>query len=105
MHRDRRMHATALPRRQPLAIALAAALFCAPLGASPPSSTRPEGDFVDPVTNCNDAGPGSLRDVLADAFEGDHIAFVADIGCDTVTLTSGPLVIGSEAVPIATLDI
>jgi len=94
-------------RRKPLAIGLAAAIACASVRAEPPAVMRPDGDFVLPVTNCDDAGPGSLRDVLASAFSGAHVAFVPGIGCNLVTLTSGPIVIANDAggQPIALLDI
>jgi hypothetical protein len=41
------------------------------------------------VTNSNDSGPGSLRQIIADATSGDTITFAA--GVTTVTLTSGEL--------------
>src|SRR5215472_12775753 len=43
------------------------------------------------VTNGNDSGPGSLRQALADANEGDTINFDASVG--TVTLTTAELAI------------
>ena len=42
------------------------------------------------VTNTNDSGPGSLRQALADANDGDTIAFAVT---GTIRLTSGELVI------------
>src|SRR6478609_7817603 len=41
------------------------------------------------VTNGNDSGPGSLRQALADANDGDTINFDASVG--TVTLTTAEL--------------
>lgn len=60
-----------------------------------------------PVANCDDSGPGSLRDVLAHAFNGDHITFPADIGCNVVALTTGPIVIATDFAgqPFTQLDI
>src|SRR5260221_2100247 len=43
------------------------------------------------VTNGNDSGPGSLRQALADANDGDTITFDASVG--TVTLTTAELAI------------
>src|SRR5258708_6855039 len=40
------------------------------------------------VTNTNDSGPGSLRQALADANDGDTIIFAVS---GTITLTSGGL--------------
>ena len=46
-----------------------------------------------PVTNGNDAGPGSLRQAIATAADLDVIQFV---GVSTVTLTSGELIISKR---------
>src|SRR5438094_5211040 len=43
------------------------------------------------VTNTNDSGPGSLRQALADANDGDTIDFDPSLNGQTVTLTSGQL--------------
>ena len=43
------------------------------------------------VTNGNDSGPGSLRQALADANDGDTINFDPSVG--TVTLTTAELAI------------
>src|SRR5262245_28357437 len=45
------------------------------------------------VTNTNDSGSGSLRHALADSSDGDLINFAAALEGQTVTLTSGELVI------------
>ena len=42
------------------------------------------------VTNTNDSGPGSLRQALADANDGDEITFAV---AGTITLTSGELLV------------
>lgn len=42
------------------------------------------------VTNCDDHGPGSLRDVLASAASGDSID-LGQLTCGTITLTTGQL--------------
>jgi len=43
------------------------------------------------VTNVNDSGPGSLRQVIADASSGDTIVLIPDLREQTITLTSGSL--------------
>ena len=45
------------------------------------------------VTNTNDSGPGSLRQALADARDGDTINFDPSLAGQTITLTSAELVI------------
>jgi N-acetylneuraminic acid mutarotase len=45
------------------------------------------------VTNTNDSGPGSLRQALADAHDGDTINFDPSLNGQTITLTSAELVI------------
>jgi hypothetical protein len=53
-----------------------------------PAPTRPVATLA--VDNCNDAGPGSLRDTLATAIDGDTID-LSGLTCSTITLTSGVL--------------
>src|SRR5690348_11203616 len=45
------------------------------------------------VVNTNDSGPGSLRQALADANDGDTINFDVSLKGQTIALTSGELVI------------
>jgi hypothetical protein len=45
------------------------------------------------VTNTNDNGPGSLRQALAVAHDGDRITFAVS---GTITLTSGALVVAKS---------
>src|SRR4029077_1056571 len=66
-------------RRIHLAI-LSALLFCV--------STMPARAATITVTNTNDSGPGSLRQALRDANDGDTINFAIT---GTITLTSGGL--------------
>ena len=51
----------------------------------------PTGDLT--VINTNDSGPGSLRQALADASDGDTITFDPSLNWQTIGLTSGELVI------------
>jgi hypothetical protein len=66
--------------------------------ARPPSSV-PYGPNVVPVTNCDDSGPGSLRDVAVAAVDGETID-LTQTGCSTISLTTGAIQIGSRDVTI-----
>ncbi|MEO7433769.1 MAG: choice-of-anchor Q domain-containing protein [Dokdonella sp.] len=44
------------------------------------------------MTNCNDAGPGSLREVITNAVSGDTIDLTS-VGCSAITLTTGALIV------------
>ena len=48
------------------------------------------------VTNGNDSGSGSLRQALADANDGDTIQFDSALNGQTITLTSGELVVADS---------
>ena len=50
------------------------------------------------VTNSADAGPGSLRQAIADAAAGDTIAFDASLTNQTITLTNGQLTVDKSLV-------
>lgn len=84
---------------RPLATCLVAALGCAwsttgpalepvwhpiphPLPALPANAI--------PVTNCDDSGPGSLRQASLDAVSGDTID-LTNTGCSVITLTTGAI--------------
>src|SRR4051812_18427350 len=43
------------------------------------------------VTNCDDAGPGSLRQAVADATASDTVTFAPAPACSLITLTSGAI--------------
>src|SRR5882762_2269047 len=48
------------------------------------------------VTNTNDSGPGSLRQALGDANDGDTIDFDPSLKGQTISLTSAELVINKS---------
>src|SRR5438132_12598181 len=48
------------------------------------------------VTNINDSGPGSLRGAIAAASDGDMIQFDPALKGQTITLTSGELLINND---------
>jgi len=48
-----------------------------------------------PVTNCDDAGPGSLRDTVAAAASGSTLD-LTQLTCSTITLTSGAITIAQS---------
>lgn len=48
------------------------------------------------VQNCNDNGPGSLREAYAGALDGDTVD-LQQLACSTLTLTSGPLLSAPSA--------
>ena len=48
------------------------------------------------VTNPNDSGPGSLRDAISAAASGDKINFAPSLNGQTITLTSGELLINKN---------
>ena len=63
-----------------------------PVGPSPTPTPTPT--LV--VTTTNDSGPGSLRQALADAHDGDIIGFDPVLNGQTIGLTSGELVINQS---------
>ena len=75
----------------------ACALVCPTLGgAISLIPAQGAGAATDQVTNCNDAGPGSLREALGVAGPGDNITFALSPACSTITLTSGILDISTS---------
>ena len=61
----------------------------------PPAPTRP----ATLVTNCDDAGPGSLRDSVQAAVDGDTID-LSGLTCSRISLTTGAIVFGAENLAI-----
>ena len=69
------------------------ALYPALRPSAQPIGNVPTGSV--PVTNCDDSGPGSLRDVIAGAVSGQTIDLTAT-GCSSITLTTGDIFITQE---------
>ncbi len=55
---------------------------------NPPQT--PQGGLTTIVQNCDDSGPGSLRDAYFNAVDGETID-LSQLACSTITLTSGAL--------------
>jgi len=82
-------HQASRTTRRLLAISVAAAvLTAASLYALVAQSARAA---TPTVTNCNDSGPGSLRQAVTSASSGDVISFALSPSCSTITLTSGTI--------------
>ena len=60
--------------------------------------SKPAGALL--VTNCDDAGPGSLRDTVAGAISGDTID-LTQLPCSTITLTSGAIPVLQDDLALA----
>lgn len=71
-----------------LAIALA-------LGAAQPAAAAVSAPLNVVVSNCNDGGPGSLREALFQALDGDTVD-ASQLACSTITLATGHLVLGQS---------
>lgn len=74
------------------ALALALALA---LGTAQPRVAWPSAPANVVVSNCNDAGPGSLREALFQAVDGDTVD-ASQLTCSTITLSTGHLVLGQN---------
>ena len=81
------------PRPRLLATALSLALAGT---AAPPSLEARTAAQLLTVQNCDDSGPGSLREVYASAQDGDEVS-MTQLACSTITLTSGPITSGAYA--------
>ena len=83
------------PRARAVAAGLAIALgTAASLGA--PGLVHAH---VEAVTNCNDSGAGSLRDVVANTASGSTVD-LSTLACGTITLTSGAIVVTQAALTL-----
>ncbi len=82
------------PPRRRLAAGLMLALTASGLSAAHYAGAA----TIHTVTNCLDSGAGSLRDTIAAAttLSGDTVKFSAQLGCSTITLSSGQIVINQN---------
>ena len=93
-------------RQLPLAASLAAAVSAfGPAQATMPVPTTmltapPTHAPSAVVTNCDDSGPGSLRDALEAAVDEDSID-LTQLDCSRITLTTGAIVFGANSVSIS----
>lgn len=84
-------------RAHRIVLGIAAALSHGAAAGTAPSAEHPTWHTV---TNCDDHGPGSLRDTLA-AATGDDLIDLTQLACSTITLTTGALVSGQTNVTLA----
>jgi hypothetical protein len=68
------------------------------VATSPPRMTPHEPNTV-AVTNCDDSGPGSLRDIAENAVDGETID-LTQLNCSTISLTAGAIMIGSRDITL-----
>ena len=61
-----------------------------------PVSRQPVPAGAIPVTNCNDAGPGSLRDAVDNIAVSGDVIDLTNTGCSTITLTTGDIFMGQD---------
>ena len=61
----------------------------------PPAQQRP----ATAVTNCDDAGPGSLRDTIEAAVDGDTID-LSGLTCSRISLSTGAIIFGANSLAI-----
>jgi hypothetical protein len=85
-----------LRRTYPLRVQLAGALSLALAGGSLGSAGVAHAEQTIVVDNCNDSGPGSLREAYASALDGDTVDLTS-LACSTITLSSGPLMSAPDA--------
>lgn len=83
------------PRRRALVASLALVFSVA---AADGPATRGNGWVT--VSNCNDGGPGSLREAMAVAIDNDFVDARA-LACGTITLTTGQIYVAADDVTLA----
>jgi hypothetical protein len=60
----------------------------------------PNGGVTIPFSNCDDSGPGSLRDAIAAANDRDFVIYTPELTCSTITLTTGEITISADNLEI-----
>jgi hypothetical protein len=90
----------ALPRPtlSPLAAAFALA-FALDGACAPAKSAASRSPQAIVVQNCDDSGPGSFRQAIDDAVDGDTID-ASELQCSTITLSTGALTIGDADITL-----
>jgi hypothetical protein len=91
MNTPPRLPSRNLPRLRPLAACLISALFAHAVTVDAGSVATPRAGANLVVDNCDDAGTGSLRAVVAAAVSGD-VVDLGSLGCGGISLTSGAIV-------------
>src|SRR5688500_8194871 len=90
------------PRPRALAAGLALAFAAATAGqagAYAPLAPPAAGGWIT-VGNCDDSGPGSLREAMTFAMDGDFVDAQA-LACGTITLTTGQIHVAANEVTLA----
>ena len=87
-------------RAAPLATCMATAIGFGPAIASPEFDlTAAQRSPTLAVSNCNDAGPGSLRNAVAAAADGETID-LTQLACSPITLTTGAINVSVETLTL-----
>jgi hypothetical protein len=90
MERSHRLSPLAAALSIALASCIASSATAARTGLADRVSLPPVVRGAVPVTNCDDSGPGSLREAYFNAVDGDAID-LRNLDCSTITLTTGAL--------------
>jgi len=75
-------------------ILFASPLLCLPLALAVVPANYASAAIITTVTNCNDNGPGSLRDAVASAGSGDTIELPTS--CGGIKLSIGPIAVAQD---------
>ncbi len=81
--------------QRPLAVAFLLALGMDAASALSATSLPPPRAPDTVVTNCNDAGPGSLRDAIGSASDGETLD-LSQLACSVISLDTGAILVGSQ---------